>query len=140
MGPAAMKIYNGFAVLLLVVLGSFMAVSSTTNATGVVDTSTALLIRVDPSGNGDFKKIQDAIDSVPSNNSELVFIWVKPATYRCVCERERERDMLFDFPFFFSFLITGAFGSFGTSSRLELRIHTGSTVMLELLLVKPNVS
>ncbi|KAJ6896648.1 hypothetical protein NC651_022745 [Populus alba x Populus x berolinensis] len=25
---------------------------------------------------GDFKKIQDAIDSVPSNNPELVFIWV----------------------------------------------------------------
>lgn len=88
MGPAAMKISNGFAVLLLVdilvVLGSFMAVSSTTTATGVMDMSTALLIRVDPSGNGDFKKIQDAIDSVPSNNSELVFIWVKPGTYRCV--------------------------------------------------------
>jgi pectinesterase len=92
MGPAAMKIYNGFAVLLLVdilvVLGSFMAVSSSTT-TGVMDMSTALLIRVDPSGNGDFRKIQDAIDSVPSNNSELVFIWVKPGTYRCVCERER---------------------------------------------------
>jgi pectinesterase/laccase len=38
--------------------------------------STAILIRVDRSGQGDFKKIQDAIDSVPSNNPELVFIWV----------------------------------------------------------------
>lgn len=90
MGTGAMKIYNGFAVLLLVeivVFGSFMAVST---ATGLLDMSTALLIRVDPSGNGDFKKIQDAIDSVPSNNSELVFIWVKPGTYRYVFERERE--------------------------------------------------
>ncbi|KDO43670.1 hypothetical protein CISIN_1g039481mg, partial [Citrus sinensis] len=36
----------------------------------------------DQSGKGDFKKIQDAIDSVPSNNSETVFIRVKPGTYR----------------------------------------------------------
>ncbi|XP_062177225.1 putative pectinesterase 11 [Alnus glutinosa] len=82
MGTGAMKIYNGFAVLLLVeivVFGSFMAVRT---ATGLLDMSTSLLVRVDPSGNGDFKKIQDAIDSVPSNNSELVFIWVKPGTYR----------------------------------------------------------
>lgn len=46
------------------------------------DTSTALLVRVDQSGNGDFRKIQDAIDAVPSHNSEVVFIWVKPGTYR----------------------------------------------------------
>lgn len=46
--------------------------------------STAILIRVDQSGQGDFKKIQDAIDAVPSNNTELFFIWVKPGTYRFV--------------------------------------------------------
>ncbi|KAL2928019.1 putative pectinesterase 11 [Bienertia sinuspersici] len=46
------------------------------------DPSTAVLIRVDQSGKGNYKKIQDAIDSVPSNNSEFVFIWVKPGTYR----------------------------------------------------------
>ncbi|CAI9769872.1 unnamed protein product [Fraxinus pennsylvanica] len=56
-----------------------MANSSTT---GHRDMSTAILIRVDQSGKGDFTKIQDAIDSVPSNNSALVFIWVKPGTYR----------------------------------------------------------
>ncbi|KAK4491401.1 hypothetical protein RD792_002146 [Penstemon davidsonii] len=44
--------------------------------------SGAILIRVDQSGLGDYTKIQDAIDSVPSNNSELVFIWIKPGTYR----------------------------------------------------------
>ncbi|XP_074362738.1 putative pectinesterase 11 [Apium graveolens] len=46
------------------------------------DLSTAILIRVDQSGQGDFKKIQDAIDAVPSNNSDLYYIWVKPGTYR----------------------------------------------------------
>lgn len=49
---------------------------------GPRDKRTARLIRVDGSGNGDFKKIQQAIDSVPSQNNELVFIWVKPGTYR----------------------------------------------------------
>ncbi|KAG7035083.1 putative pectinesterase 11, partial [Cucurbita argyrosperma subsp. argyrosperma] len=46
------------------------------------DMSTARLIRVDQSGKGDFRKIQEAIDSVPSRNNELVFIWIKPGTYR----------------------------------------------------------
>ncbi|CAI9104538.1 OLC1v1003230C2 [Oldenlandia corymbosa var. corymbosa] len=52
------------------------------NTAPPMDTSTAILIRVDQSGLGDFSSIQDAIDSVPSNNSELVFIWVKPGVYR----------------------------------------------------------
>ncbi|XP_043710094.1 putative pectinesterase 11 [Telopea speciosissima] len=56
-----------------------MATSAATNST---DWSTALLIKVDQSGNGDFKKIQDAIDVVPSNNSDNVFIWIKPGIYR----------------------------------------------------------
>ena len=85
MGAMAMKIYNGYAFAVLfaiVVFGSFMANSATT---GTMDMSTAILLRVDQLGNGDFKKIQDAIDAVPSNNSELYFIWVKPGTYRSVC-------------------------------------------------------
>ncbi|KAL4279878.1 hypothetical protein GQ457_03G026290 [Hibiscus cannabinus] len=40
------------------------------------------LIRVDPSGEGDYRKIQEAIDAVPLNNSELVFIVVKPGVYK----------------------------------------------------------
>ncbi|CAN1269731.1 Putative pectinesterase 11 [Linum perenne] len=43
--------------------------------------SVANLIRVDQSGKGDFRTIQEAIDSVPSDNLELVFIWVKPGVY-----------------------------------------------------------
>lgn len=47
-----------------------------------VDTSLAVLITVDQSGKGDFQRIQDAIDAVPSYNSEQVFILIKPGIYR----------------------------------------------------------
>lgn len=66
----------------LVVVFSVTLNSSAPNNKGPTDMSTASLIRVDQSGDADFKKIQDAIDSVPSDNSELVFIWIKPGTYR----------------------------------------------------------
>ncbi|XP_030478454.2 putative pectinesterase 11 [Cannabis sativa] len=68
-------------VELLVIVSTLIEITrgaSTTNK----DMSTANLIRVDQSGKGDFTKIQEAIDSVPSNNSHLYFIWVKPGTYR----------------------------------------------------------
>ncbi|KAJ4716530.1 Pectinesterase [Melia azedarach] len=82
MGSAAMRIYGRVSSLFVAtfVFATFMATTSAT--TSSIDSSTAVLIRVDQSGRGDFKKIQDAIDAVPSNNSELVFIWVKPGTYR----------------------------------------------------------
>ncbi|KAJ4967391.1 hypothetical protein NE237_019240 [Protea cynaroides] len=72
-----MEIQIHACVLLLVALASssLMAAQST-------NWSTALLIKVDQSGNGDFKKIQDAIDVVPSNNSDNVFILIKPGIYR----------------------------------------------------------
>ncbi|KAJ7966769.1 Pectinesterase [Quillaja saponaria] len=41
-----------------------------------------LIIRVDQSGNGDYRNIQDAIDAVPSNNKELVYIKVMPGIYK----------------------------------------------------------
>ncbi|GAB2291270.1 Putative pectinesterase 11 [Dionaea muscipula] len=73
-------------VLTLIVLTSiclfFNMASSSTVATSTVDTSTAVLIQVDPTGHGDYMKIQDAIDGIPSNISELVFILIKPGTYR----------------------------------------------------------
>lgn len=84
MGSARMKIYSRvnplFVAIIIVFPSLFMATSSA--ATSSIDTSTTILIRVDQSGRGDFKKIQDAIDSVPSNNSKLYFIWVKAGTYR----------------------------------------------------------
>ncbi|GAB2217696.1 hypothetical protein Droror1_Dr00000900 [Drosera rotundifolia] len=81
------KIYRNAAeaVLIKIVISIcllFNMASSSTVSASSLDTSTAVLIRVDPSGHGDFTKIQDAVDSVPSNNTELVFIWIKPGTYR----------------------------------------------------------
>ncbi|CAN0909156.1 Putative pectinesterase 11 [Linum grandiflorum] len=63
-------------ILTLLLLSQTLASSTTTPR----NWSVAKLIRVDNSapGRGDFETIQEAIDSVPSNNSELVFIWVKP--------------------------------------------------------------
>ena len=39
-------------------------------------------LTVDQSGNGDYTKIQDAIDAVPSNNAARVSILVRPGVYQ----------------------------------------------------------
>ncbi|KAE8728437.1 putative pectinesterase 53 [Hibiscus syriacus] len=75
MAPA----YSNYACIFISTLFMFMLASSRADAAAA--TSTAILINVDQSGNGDYKKIQDAIDAVPSNNNELVFILVKPGVY-----------------------------------------------------------
>lgn len=78
---ANVKFCKGYIIFMLKLVGViciFMAVSIAA-VKGPIDMSTAVLIRVDQMGTEDFKKIQD---SVPSNNSELVFIWIKPGTYR----------------------------------------------------------
>ncbi|KAF8022812.1 hypothetical protein BT93_F0354 [Corymbia citriodora subsp. variegata] len=66
-----------FLLALLYACTSFSEAGNRSRAPNI-----ARLIRVDPSGKGDFKRIQDAINAVPSNNSELVFILVEPGTYR----------------------------------------------------------
>ncbi|KAF8022808.1 hypothetical protein BT93_F0350 [Corymbia citriodora subsp. variegata] len=65
---------------LLALLSTCMSFSDAGNA--IRASNIQRLIRVDPSGKGDFTKIQDAIDAVPSNNSELVFILIEPGMYR----------------------------------------------------------
>ncbi|GAV58267.1 Pectinesterase domain-containing protein [Cephalotus follicularis] len=70
-----MKIYGYLLIILFQIVYGFIM------ATDAVNTSIAILIKVDQSGEGDYGKIQDAIDAVPSNNSELVFIWVESVTY-----------------------------------------------------------
>ncbi|KAF8022811.1 hypothetical protein BT93_F0353 [Corymbia citriodora subsp. variegata] len=66
-----------FLLALLSTRTSFSEAGNATRASNI-----ARLIQVDPSGKGDFTKIQDAIDAVSSNNSELVFIRIEPGTYR----------------------------------------------------------
>ncbi|KAK4434538.1 putative pectinesterase 11 [Sesamum alatum] len=63
-------------VISVVLLASVLAAGN-----GADSSSTAILVEVDQSGNGDYRKIQDAIDSVPSNNSDHIFILVKPGVY-----------------------------------------------------------
>ncbi|XP_050368742.1 putative pectinesterase 11 [Argentina anserina] len=66
--------------LVFIALYAFMAISIS-QAEGRNTSATAVLITVDQSGKGDYKKIQEAIDSVASNNAELVFIRVEPGVY-----------------------------------------------------------
>ncbi|OVA07049.1 Pectinesterase [Macleaya cordata] len=87
-----MKINHGYyvlssfftttAIILLAFDSYFYLIFSSADSILPSDLSIAALIRVDPSGNGDYTNIQDAIDAVPSNNSEFVFIWLKEGTYR----------------------------------------------------------
>ena len=63
-----------------IALYAFMATSNS-RVEGTNMNTSAILITVDQSGKGDYKKIQEAIDSVASNNAELVFIKVKPGIY-----------------------------------------------------------
>ncbi|KAH1064960.1 hypothetical protein J1N35_029947 [Gossypium stocksii] len=68
------------AFIFFVIIFTLMA--STTPRVDAAETSAAaVVIRVDPSGKGDYKKIQDAIDAVPSNNKQPFFILVKPGIY-----------------------------------------------------------
>ncbi|GKV21146.1 hypothetical protein SLEP1_g31154 [Rubroshorea leprosula] len=88
MGGGGISIYAHCLIIILFGIGFssvslvVMAAAAAAASSAPIDTSTAILIWVDPSGNGDFKKIQDAIDAVPSNNSEFVVIKIKPGTYR----------------------------------------------------------
>nr|XP_043616019.1 putative pectinesterase 11 [Erigeron canadensis] len=59
------------------VLSSRKVVSSSSSTT-----AEAVLIVVDQSGKGDYRKIQEAINSVASNNSQRMYISIKPGTYR----------------------------------------------------------
>ncbi|XVE56066.1 hypothetical protein DITRI_Ditri03aG0207200 [Diplodiscus trichospermus] len=75
MAPA----YSSYACIFAITLFVFMASTPRSEA---AETSVALLISVDQSGKGDYRTIQEAIDAVPSNNNELVYILVKPGIYK----------------------------------------------------------
>ncbi|CAH8360660.1 unnamed protein product [Eruca vesicaria subsp. sativa] len=71
-------------IIINIFILSLITSSSMASSSSSVDLSSAILIRVDQSGKGDFNKIQEAIESIPPNlnNSQLYFIWVKPGVYR----------------------------------------------------------
>ncbi|KAA3453632.1 Pectinesterase, catalytic [Gossypium australe] len=68
------------AFIFFVIMFTLMA-STTPRADAAETSAVAVVIRVDQSGKGDYKKIQDAIDAVPSNNKQPFFILVKPGIY-----------------------------------------------------------
>ncbi|XP_010526612.1 PREDICTED: putative pectinesterase 11 [Tarenaya hassleriana] len=76
-----LAIFNVFRLISAFI--SFVLYSNMVSSSSI-DLSTAVLIRVDQSGKGDFTKIQEAIDAVPPNlnDTHLYFIWVKPGIYR----------------------------------------------------------
>lgn len=67
-----MTILKGSSVLWLLFALSSLATKS----------SSSKVIKVDPSGKGDFKTIQAAVDSVPTNNNQEIVISIEPGTYR----------------------------------------------------------
>ncbi|KAK6247571.1 hypothetical protein QUC31_019136 [Theobroma cacao] len=73
--------YSSYTCIFLQSLLMIMFMASP-QSIDAADNPAAILIRVDPSGKGDYRKIQDAIDAVPSNNKEVVFILVKPGIYK----------------------------------------------------------
>ncbi|PKI32033.1 hypothetical protein CRG98_047596 [Punica granatum] len=52
-------------------------------------------INVDQNGGGDFKTVQDAIDSVPSNNNQWIKISINPGTYMEMVEIPRDKPCIF---------------------------------------------
>lgn len=70
--------------IFLVIIVCWCIISSTnTNARLLSEKLTwKRLIIVDQSGGGHYTKIQDAIDSVPSNNKDSTLILVKPGIYK----------------------------------------------------------
>uniref|UniRef100_A0ACD5VHK7 Uncharacterized protein n=2 Tax=Avena sativa TaxID=4498 RepID=A0ACD5VHK7_AVESA len=70
------------ATLLLALLCLCSSSSDTAGANAMPGGSISNLLTVDQSGKGDHRKIQDAIDAVPANNSAGVVIRIKPGVYR----------------------------------------------------------
>lgn len=69
-------------ILIQLSLYNYLVIFSSGSVLYQSDLSIAILITVDPFGNGDYTNIQDAINSVPSNNSDFFFISLKPGYYR----------------------------------------------------------
>lgn len=64
----------------LIFIPMFIAMAASVNAGGKMPWRR--IVTVDQSGKGNYVKIQDAIDAVPSNNVDPIFIRVEPGTYK----------------------------------------------------------
>ncbi|XP_030525104.1 putative pectinesterase 11 [Rhodamnia argentea] len=78
-----MKMREGFMVVLVgLAILLYPWICRANNGSRGGDASEATRVVVDQSGNGDFWRIQDAINAVPSGNARQVIISIKPGTYR----------------------------------------------------------
>ncbi|KAI3712204.1 hypothetical protein L1987_70755 [Smallanthus sonchifolius] len=68
--------------LIYILLVSILLCNTNICSSAAVSTSEAVLITVDQSGKGNYRTIQEAVNSVASKNSELIYISIKPGTYR----------------------------------------------------------
>ena len=77
------------ATILLALLSSCSVISSSSSpddaaGSSAMPGSIGNLLTVDQSGKGDYRKIQDAIDAAPANNSAGTAIRILPGVYRQV--------------------------------------------------------
>lgn len=72
------RFLRAFLVLFIVLSGTDAKLNRYPRGESVVYRT----IYVDQSGKGNFRTIQSAIDSVPSNNNKWVCIYIKAGTYR----------------------------------------------------------
>ncbi|XP_076945948.1 putative pectinesterase 11 [Bidens hawaiensis] len=69
-------------VYILLVFVLFYKLTDVCSSMTVSSSSSDAVLIVDQSGHGDYRKIQQAINAVASNNSQVVYISVKPGIYR----------------------------------------------------------
>lgn len=96
-----MSLFQSFVGLIIVVLFFSPNTNATTerNNQKIEDFPT---IYVDPSGRGNFTRIQAAIDSVPSYNKNWICIYIRAGTYRYFFKPKKPILMAL---FFFAFLV-----------------------------------
>jgi len=71
--------HRAFAIFLL---STILIFPSTSPGAGEIIDGIAVDIVVSPDGSGDFKTVQQAVDSIPANNSAPKTIYIRPGTYR----------------------------------------------------------
>ena len=73
-------LYNIFASIFIVLL-LYFSISEALDCE-LDNGKVAETITVDQSGKGDFKSVQNAVDSIPSNNNKWIHILISPGNFR----------------------------------------------------------